>query len=831
MQSPSFVGGGRSRIECFLRGERVSFAEPADCHGKPPFWRWWHDYRNCYASNVCLLRGTLTVYGSNASEDHDLQALAVHRSLACVDWISTTRYEVEVRDEPFPTRGVFYHDAPALHSSRILPGHFGHDVLNSLFYAFETFSRANLTAWLRRGARRRPSAWAVEDDLLVAPVLDSFVDHVQYGPRSRAWNERHCFRLAMLGSSHAWDANLVFRRNSPTRLKRRVWREYRDLLLERFACSNTTAEEGCDDVIERVRRPRRRPYPAFCDGTSRSKSAKRKGNRKPRITVLTRSTVRGSSAALTANGRGRRILNSDELTKALGIFGTVVEADPGRMSLREQQLLMIETDVLVSRMGSQVVNAMFMRPGSLCVEVEAPDPAHLYYDHPSTFEEIAEIFGHVFVRSTQQEESAEANDPSTFAMVGDVLECCRECRGPPGMVAFLDKNLARSCCKRCSHANKVGTLARRDSENTDFYLRSKWFMNWWLSNSRANIPEILDLVAQHLRRCPEAGDQKGDDDGDDEKRRANAPRQSYSELGVYRPSPWEREWVEAIGDRESDDLEWLPGCEAMRRDEPKARRWLDWAAAPSGADAPTDVFSSWTRGDFTVGIIEPLVGHLRHPFFHCVGDKRDTFDLMFSKDYLILATARAVRPGASKFFFDAGASNAYDNCWWGCTKWFVDAYRARGIDFDRILLWEATPADPKAYWASVPPDVKPKLQYFNVPLNSAPPDNLWHHLRALAKPDDFVVVKLDIDNYDIEVALVRTLLASPDLLALVDEFFWEHHVNGSPLRRTRVSFLDSHNIGWHHQVPQQSAPDGHLRDSYRFFSQLRAHGIRAHAWV
>ena len=40
-----------------------------------------------------------------------------------------------------------------------------------------------------------------------------------------------------------------------------------------------------------------------------------------------------------------------------------------------------------------------------------------------------------------------------------------------------------------------------------------------------------------------------------------------------------------------------------------------------------------------------------------------------------------------------------------------------------------------------------------------------------------MVVKLDIDNNPLETLLVRQLLADPELVNLVDEFFWEHHVH------------------------------------------------------
>ena len=40
-------------------------------------------------------------------------------------------------------------------------------------------------------------------------------------------------------------------------------------------------------------------------------------------------------------------------------------------------------------------------------------------------------------------------------------------------------------------------------------------------------------------------------------------------------------------------------------------------------------------------------------------------------------------------------------------------YHMRGLDFDEVWGWEAAGADAEAFWASVPPDVMPKLHFYN----------------------------------------------------------------------------------------------------------------------
>lgn len=86
-------------------------------------------------------------------------------------------------------------------------------------------------------------------------------------------------------------------------------------------------------------------------------------------------------------------------------------------------------------------------------------------------------------------------------------------------------------------------------------------------------------------------------------------------------------------------------------------------------------------------------------------------------------------------------------------------------------------------------------------------------LKQIVTAEDFVMVKLDIDTPSIENVLVEQLLADKTLQALVDEFFFEHHVDLLPM----------HNF-WGHPLP------GSLADTYHIFSKLRRLGIHAHSW-
>ena len=75
---------------------------------------------------------------------------------------------------------------------------------------------------------------------------------------------------------------------------------------------------------------------------------------------------------------------------------------------------------------------------------------------------------------------------------------------------------------------------------------------------------------------------------------------------------------------------------------------------------------------------------------------------MFHRTAPIYAAGPCARSQTSAFFFDLGAS-LYDKGAGGAsTKWFVDQYRARGIDFDRLYAWESTSHTDAEMYAAMP---------------------------------------------------------------------------------------------------------------------------------
>lgn len=105
---------------------------------------------------------------------------------------------------------------------------------------------------------------------------------------------------------------------------------------------------------------------------------------------------------------------------------------------------------------------------------------------------------------------------------------------------------------------------------------------------------------------------------------------------IYQPSAWELNWTTHVREWQSDDAEWSVGCRHMREASDKVAALLQWIQDPS-QDNP-DVLSRWLCARPPVPI-EPLVGHLRHPEFHCIGPSRDTLERMFSIAHIVLPSA------------------------------------------------------------------------------------------------------------------------------------------------------------------------------------------------
>jgi len=209
--------------------------------------------------------------------------------------------------------------------------------------------------------------------------------------------------------------------------------------------------------------------------------------------------------------------------------------------------------------------------------------------------------------------------------------------------------------------------------------------------------------------------------------------------------------------------------------------------------------------------IEPIAGITRHPKV-CTKGKEYIGD----KSY-ITVDCSTFTPGSKAYYFDLGASTWYQGLGGASQDWFYDTYKRCGVEFAGFFMWEAKYVIPGIVWKDIPFEVKYRYHWYNIPANPKPcsPDNPLNFIRLVAKRSDFVLLKIDIDNSPIEHQFIEQLLADPDLLALIDDFYFEHHVNVKEMH-----------LNWQTQNEPQS-----LADTYRLFRKFREAGVRAHAWV
>ena len=118
--------------------------------------------------------------------------------------------------------------------------------------------------------------------------------------------------------------------------------------------------------------------------------------------------------------------------------------------------------------------------------------------------------------------------------------------------------------------------------------------------------------------------------------------------------------------------------------------------------------------------------------------------------------------------------------------------------------------------------MRAKLHFYNAPVSTE-----WA-LRTIyftARPEDFVVVKVDIDgSMDTELHIVNAIADTPALARLVDEVYFEYHFYAK----------DIPGSGWQMQNTNKSRArytNTTVDDALELMQRLRRRGVRSHFWV
>jgi len=218
-----------------------------------------------------------------------------------------------------------------------------------------------------------------------------------------------------------------------------------------------------------------------------------------------------------------------------------------------------------------------------------------------------------------------------------------------------------------------------------------------------------------------------------------------------------------------------------------------------------------STGQITYEYIEPLVSHLRHPLARCFFVDLDDLFLV-DRSYILPEFDGSRR----SLLFDAGASSWNDGSGGPSLSYFTTVWKRYGVQWDHIFAWEGSTPN-STFYKTVPAEWVSKTSYYQQWISTSPEAEPFLPAIIASKtlPDDYVVLKLDIDSKQVESAIADYIMKW-DKLGLIDEFLWEHHVD---------NYLMAPYWGDTQDMTKSIA------DSYTYFLMLRQRGVRAHSWV
>lgn len=312
----------------------------------------------------------------------------------------------------------------------------------------------------------------------------------------------------------------------------------------------------------------------------------------------------------------------------------------------------------------------------------------------------------------------------------------------------------------------------------------------------------------------------------------------------YKSSDEEHQWLSGVRGR-------ICKIANENRQLRAAEIWVNYSSGifrskktsyPQPTERACQVLSSFNSGN-GAEYIEPLHGYLRHPQFGiCMNNTNKKFENKFNISHLIISNNcdRSKYSHANQnrrnIFFDLGASVGFKGIKHGISRiasnsgsgigpsipLFYSMYADKCIEFDDVFAWEVHKYSPQEWWGELPPKLRAKVRFYNVPVEEnfgrgkIKRNSFLHLLKSYTMQEDFVVIKVDMDTPKMESRIVKAIADDKFLSRLVDEIFFEYHV-----------YMDGLQFGW--RINSTTTDD--VDDALQLMHRLRKLGIRSHFWI
>ena len=155
---------------------------------------------------------------------------------------------------------------------------------------------------------------------------------------------------------------------------------------------------------------------------------------------------------------------------------------------------------------------------------------------------------------------------------------------------------------------------------------------------------------------------------------------------------------------------------------------------------------------------------------------------------------------------------------------FRSLYERHCITFDHIWGFDAGWHNESVWMALVPERLRSGISFQPGKVDATDQSALGI-LKRTALPEDFVVLKLDIDTTDVELRILERILNEPELHTLIDELYYEFPA------RVKDDFLNDKQSCTLHGTNQNDNRTVTVEEAMKTMGTLRQLGIRAHFWI